>query len=186
MELSILGTRITEQRKKCNLTQEALAKEIGVSASAVSKWESGASIPDLAMLCTLADLFHISADYLLGRTPSNQFLICDDSYFMGSIITDMLHHSGYAARAFANSEQLFNSLEHITPLGILLDVHFPNENGLDILKQLKEQHPSIPVIMLTADMSEEVHATALSYGAQGFIYKPFSAEHLQTAIESVF
>ena len=31
MELSILGTRITEQRKKCNLTQEALAKEIGVS-----------------------------------------------------------------------------------------------------------------------------------------------------------
>lgn len=49
------------------MTQENLANEMGVSIGAVSKWETGASIPDIPMLCALADFFHVSADYLLGR-----------------------------------------------------------------------------------------------------------------------
>jgi transcriptional regulator with XRE-family HTH domain len=62
-----LGRAILELRKKNNITQEDLAAELGVTAAAVSKWENGYTLPDVLMLCALADHFHISTDELLGR-----------------------------------------------------------------------------------------------------------------------
>ena len=61
------GKIIFELRKKRNLTQEELAAELGVTAAAVSKWEKGYSLPDILMLCSLADFFQVTADELLGR-----------------------------------------------------------------------------------------------------------------------
>ena len=63
------GKIIFDLRKKKNLTQEELAAELGVTAAAVSKWEKGYSLPDILMLCSLADFFQVSADTLLGRNP---------------------------------------------------------------------------------------------------------------------
>ena len=64
-----LGKTILELRKKKNVTQEDLAAELGVTAAAVSKWENGYTLPDVLMLCALADYFQVSTDALLGRTP---------------------------------------------------------------------------------------------------------------------
>lgn len=61
------GTRFQRLRKKYNLTQEDVAQRVGVSAQAVSKWENDLSAPDISILPTLADMFHISLDELLGR-----------------------------------------------------------------------------------------------------------------------
>ena len=60
-----LGTRIAEQRRKMNLTQDQLAERMGVSSQAVSKWENDLSCPDISLLPSLADLFGISIDELL-------------------------------------------------------------------------------------------------------------------------
>lgn len=57
---------IRSHRKSMNLTQEQLAEAVGVTIGAVSKWESGLSSPDIAMLPVLADFFEISIDVLLG------------------------------------------------------------------------------------------------------------------------
>lgn len=51
---SKLGNRIIILRKAKNMTQEALAKELGVSAPAISKWETNSSLPDVTLLCPLA------------------------------------------------------------------------------------------------------------------------------------
>ncbi|MDE5566512.1 MAG: helix-turn-helix domain-containing protein [Anaeroplasmataceae bacterium] len=61
------GTRFQRLRKKYNLTQEDVASKVGVSAQAVSKWENDLSAPDISILPTLADMFHVSLDELLGR-----------------------------------------------------------------------------------------------------------------------
>lgn len=63
-----LGKTILELRKKSNVTQEDLAAELGVTAAAVSKWENGYTLPDVLMLCALADYFNVSTDALLGRS----------------------------------------------------------------------------------------------------------------------
>jgi len=61
-----IGKRISENRKRLGLTQDALAEKLGVTAQAVSKWENDQSCPDITMLPKLAEIFGISTDALLG------------------------------------------------------------------------------------------------------------------------
>ena len=64
--------RISEQiaflRRGKGITQEALAKHLGVTNQTVSKWESGQCFPDIQLLPEIADFFGVSADELLGHT----------------------------------------------------------------------------------------------------------------------
>ena len=62
-----LGMKIYEKRKEKGLTQEALAEKLGVSAQAVSKWENGATCPDIALLPKLAKIFDVTVDALLSE-----------------------------------------------------------------------------------------------------------------------
>lgn len=61
-----MGRRIAALRKQKNLTQDALAQELGVSPQAVSKWEHDLSCPDISILPQLARVLGVSTDYLLG------------------------------------------------------------------------------------------------------------------------
>lgn len=60
-----LDKKIYERRKAKGLTQEALAEKLAVSPQAVSKWETGASCPDISLLPKLAQLLETSVDELL-------------------------------------------------------------------------------------------------------------------------
>lgn len=61
-----IGLKIKELRKINDLTQEKLADSLGVSYQAVSKWETGVSCPDLALIAPLTRLLHCTSDELLG------------------------------------------------------------------------------------------------------------------------
>ena len=67
MDLSqkTLGAKIAALRKIRNMTQEQLAAQLGISAPAVSKWETGTSDPNTSNLIALAKLYGISAEELL-------------------------------------------------------------------------------------------------------------------------
>ena len=65
-EIQTMGQRIAALRKEKQMTQDALAQELGVSPQAVSKWEHDQSCPDIALLPRLARVLGVSADYLLG------------------------------------------------------------------------------------------------------------------------
>lgn len=67
-----LGKTILELRKARNLTQEDMAAELGVTAAAVSKWENGYTLPDIMMLCAIADYFQVTTDELLNRAKEHQ------------------------------------------------------------------------------------------------------------------
>lgn len=57
-------------RKQQGLTQQDLAEQLNLTFQAISKWETGQSLPDLEQLKRLADIFSVSTDTLLGHTPS--------------------------------------------------------------------------------------------------------------------
>lgn len=61
----IIGANIAAFRKAKGLTQEQLAAKLGVSPPAVSKWETGSSCPDIALLCPLARALDTHVDALL-------------------------------------------------------------------------------------------------------------------------
>lgn len=57
--------KLTELRRKTGLSQEQLADRLGVTRQSVSKWESGAAMPELGKLIALSELFGVSIDYLV-------------------------------------------------------------------------------------------------------------------------
>ena len=69
------GKTILELRKARNVTQEELAAELGVTAAAVSKWENDYTLPDIPMLCAMADYFMVATDDLLGRSTKYKYAV---------------------------------------------------------------------------------------------------------------
>lgn len=65
-----IGRQIQRRRKEKDLTQEQVAAALGVTSAAVSKWETGAAMPDVAMLCPLARLLGTTVDGLLDFRPA--------------------------------------------------------------------------------------------------------------------
>ena len=61
-----IGQKIKELRKKNGFTQEELAGSLGVTFQSVSKWETGATMPDLGLIVPLAQILNVSTDELLG------------------------------------------------------------------------------------------------------------------------
>ena len=57
--------KLQELRKSRNLTQEELAEELYVSRTAISKWESGKSLPDIVSIIRMSELYDLSLDELL-------------------------------------------------------------------------------------------------------------------------
>ena len=66
-----IGNTILELRKQKHMTHEELAAQLGVTAAAVSKWGNNYTLPDILILCALADLFDVTTDTLLGRTAAD-------------------------------------------------------------------------------------------------------------------
>ncbi len=66
--MDMIGNRINELRKERGLSQDALAKQIGVSQKAIDYWERNVNEPKASYIILLADYFEVTADYLLCRT----------------------------------------------------------------------------------------------------------------------
>lgn len=63
----MLGTQIRNLRRSRELNQVQLAKRLGVKKQSISNWENDNIMPSIEMLVKIADFFHVSTDYLLGR-----------------------------------------------------------------------------------------------------------------------
>ena len=95
-----IGSNILALRKQKNVTQEALAAELGVTAAAVSKWEKGYTLPDILMLCALADYFEVTTDDLLGRaTEKKQAVVVAQTEELGHKIAELAEKYNIQTRA---------------------------------------------------------------------------------------
>lgn len=62
----MIADRIKFLREQQKLTQTELAKKLGITRSSVNAWEIGISVPSTQYIVELAEIFHVSTDYLLG------------------------------------------------------------------------------------------------------------------------
>jgi DNA-binding response OmpR family regulator len=68
---------------------------------------------------------------------------------------------------------------------ILLDLMLPKKDGLEVLRELRQSRPAVPVIILTARGSEDDRVRGLKLGADDYVVKPFSARELLARVEAV-
>ncbi|SRR6266568_113810 len=114
-------------------------------------------------------------------------LIVDDSSVMRKIVERTLRQAGLDTlvvfEAGSGSEGL--GLLKIKQVDLILsDINMPSMDGLEFVRQLRAQNlaPSVPVVMITTESSEEHVKQAIQAGARGYIRKPFTAEQVKERV----
>jgi PAS domain S-box-containing protein len=115
-------------------------------------------------------------------TAEHSILIVDDEEDIVLTLRDLLEHEGYqvdfagtCAEAVARAaERHYNA--------VLLDLTLPDGDGLTVLKALQERDPTLPVIVLTADVSTDRRVVLRTRGAFDYLTKPYNRDDLRATL----
>lgn len=110
---------------------------------------------------------------------NKRILIVDDSFYMRTMLKNMLTDAGYeVVGEAANGAQALEMAASTSPDLITLDVILPDNTGLDVLKNLRQSNPDSKVVMCSAVGQEVIVNEAIENGALAYIVKPFSEERV--------
>ena len=114
------------------------------------------------------------------------YCVEDDSNIR-ELVVYTLTATGMNARGFGDGKSFMEALASETPELVLLDIMLPGEDGLHILKKLKESSKTkhIPVIMVTAKGNEYDKVIGLDAGADDYVAKPFGMMELVSRVKAV-
>lgn len=118
---------------------------------------------------------------------NNLIYIVEDDSSIRELEKYALLNSGFTVEGFDNSKEFYNALGTNLPVLIILDIMLPGEDGLNILKKIRQtpNYKYIPVIMVTAKTSEIDAVKGLDMGADDYITKPFGVMELISRIKAV-
>jgi DNA-binding NtrC family response regulator len=120
-----------------------------------------------------------------AQSPDTQrILIIDDEAAIRESLETLLTLEGYAVDSAVSGEEGLDRIEEHSYDLILLDLALPGKSGLEILPLIRERHPSLPVIMITAYGKVDNVVDAIRSGAQNFVQKPWDNEKLLADIRS--
>ena len=110
-----------------------------------------------------------------------RILVVDDESSVRDSLK-LLLKTNFQVEVAEDGEQALSMLETFEPDLVLLDVIMPKLDGLETLKRVKEGHPTLPVVMLTATNTVRTAVQAMKYGATDYLNKPFDVEELTSLI----
>lgn len=107
-------------------------------------------------------------------------LIVDDEADIRELISGILQDEGFETRLAHNSDSALAAVVDRRPNLVILDIWLQNSrlDGLDLLNTMREQHPELPVIIISGHGNVETAVTAIKRGAYDFIEKPFNSDRL--------
>jgi len=116
---------------------------------------------------------------------ASDILIVDDEADIRMLTAGILEDEGFDTREAATSKAALAEVEARRPSLVLLDIWLQGSelDGLGILKAIKANHPSLPVLMMSGHGTVETAVTAIKEGAYDFIEKPFKADRLIMLVE---
>ena len=113
-----------------------------------------------------------------GSTPAPQLLVVDDDADMLRLLTMRLTAAGYSVTAVTSAEAALTQLHIARPQLVLSDVRLPGKDGLALFDEIRAQHPSLPVILLTAHGTIPDAVEATERGVFTYLTKPFDGKGL--------
>jgi DNA-binding NtrC family response regulator len=116
---------------------------------------------------------------------SYAILLIDDEMVYAKSVQAYLTREGYEVHITDNVEGAFKAFDDFRPGIVLLDYTLPGVNGLEILTQLKQRDPKVPVVLLTAHSSIDIAVQAMKLGAADYLSKPTALSELKLVIERV-
>ena len=114
-------------------------------------------------------------------------LVIEDDININDLVVYAMESSGYEVRGFVNYTEFEQAMGEDRPDLLILDVMLPDKDGMEILKELRENDATyyMPVIMLTAKTAESDRVRALDMGADDYVPKPFGVMELLSRIRAL-
>jgi two-component system nitrogen regulation response regulator NtrX len=114
-----------------------------------------------------------------------EILIVDDEADIRDLVAGILEDEGYATRTARNSDEALAAIVTRRPSLALLDIWLQGStlDGLQLLDAVKQEHPDLPVVMISGHGNVETAVAAIKQGAYDFIEKPFKADRLLLVVE---
>jgi DNA-binding NtrC family response regulator len=113
----------------------------------------------------------------------NTILIVDDHAAIRFAVRKFLETAGFSVEEAGDCRQAIASLEAKRPSLIVLDYELPDGEAIDLIPQLKDIDPDVPIIILTGHGTIERAVSAVKLGAEQFLTKPVELPALRTMIE---
>ena len=121
----------------------------------------------------------------MDRNQAPEILVVDDDSRLCDSIAKLLEAEFHVWKAHSGRECL-HMIELHAPAVILMDLHMPGMDGLNVLKSLRQNGNELPVIILTAYGSIEAAVKGMHLGAIDFIEKPFDSQRLKRTLRDLF
>ncbi|QQZ40865.1 sigma-54-dependent Fis family transcriptional regulator [Pseudomonas sp. SK3(2021)] len=112
----------------------------------------------------------------------NSLMLVDDEASIRTAVEQWLSLSGFEVQLFSRAEDCLARLPRDFPGVILSDVRMPGISGLELLKQVQQRDPDLPVILLTGHGDVPMAVEAMRDGAYDFLEKPFSPDTLLSSL----
>ncbi len=112
-------------------------------------------------------------------------LVVEDDSAIRRGLADALEYAGYRVIQCADGPQGRTAALGAAVDLVLLDVVLPGVGGFEILRELRQARPTLPVILVTARGAEDDRVHGLLHGADDYVVKPFSARELLARVEAV-
>jgi len=117
---------------------------------------------------------------------TRRVLIVDDETSLLEFLSLLFEEEGYTVDTASSVEEARASISTVDHHLILCDIMMPDGNGLDLLREIKQEQPHTAVIMMTAYTSTKSAIEAMRLGAYDYISKPFDVEELKVLAEKAF
>jgi two-component system nitrogen regulation response regulator NtrX len=116
---------------------------------------------------------------------AHDVLIVDDEADIRLLIGGLLGDEGYQTREAGDADSALEAIRNRRPNLVLLDIWLQGSrlDGLELLSEIKRDHPDVPVVMMTGHGSIETAVAAMKQGAYEFIEKPFQSDRLLLVME---
>ncbi len=118
-------------------------------------------------------------------TMAPDILIVDDEHDIRELVSGILQDEGYLTRTARDSDDALAAVTNRRPSLIFLDIWLQGSrlDGLQLLDAFKQQHPELPIVMISGHGNIETAVAAIKKGAYDFIEKPFKADRLVLVAE---
>lgn len=119
----------------------------------------------------------------MSNSNPPRVLIADDEQTMRTLLADLLRQEGCKVIARAsNGVEAFEFYKAKQPDMIFLDINMPEEDGIDVLKRIREEDKESFICMVSADAYPETVREAVGLGVSGFVVKPLSQSRIHDVV----
>lgn len=114
-----------------------------------------------------------------------RILLAEDEKELSNALTMILKHNNYSVDAVYNGEDALHYLDAENYDAAILDVMMPKMDGITVLRQVRAQGNTVPVLILTAKAEVDDRVLGLDSGADDYLTKPFAAKELLARLRSI-